>query len=330
MIDYRRANFEAMKRAITLHKKLRTDMTRQVDVYAAIKGIGVDLAFLPLANLSGAYLRATEETGGLAGIVVNSKHPRSRQRFSAGHELGHHLRDGNQEVLIVDRQTEFHTRTAGLMKNQREATAEAFAAWFLMPRRLVEHLAGELHIADQPTAEDVYTLSLGLGTSYLATAGHLRALKVVTKDAYDRLAKVPPKWIKAQMAAHGPGDSWGDVWLIRQGDHDSARVTPRPGDEIVVELFEIPTSGYVWRLHGEPRHVRLVESDYEEASRAGAEDTYGANGRRRIVLQADHPGEETVQLEMARPWEASKPPQRVFTLEIAVETRLETQLVGAT
>ena len=209
MIDYRRANLESMKRAVQLHTKLGTDPTKQVDVYSAIEKLGVTLAFLPLANLSGAYLPATEDTGGRSGIVINSKHPRSRQRYSAGHELGHHLRDGSALELIVDHETEYHTRAATVVKNQREATAEAFAAWFLMPRRLVKHLMGQLNIKAQPTAEEAYRLSLELGTSYLATVGHLRALKLMTREGYSRLAKVPPKWIKRQLAAHGPGDSWG-------------------------------------------------------------------------------------------------------------------------
>src|SRR5260370_9753872 len=85
---------QAMKLAVALHRELETDLNHQVDVYAAIERLGIAIAFLPFTNLSGAYLPPAERTGGLTGITINSRHPRSRQRFSAAHELAHYLRHG--------------------------------------------------------------------------------------------------------------------------------------------------------------------------------------------------------------------------------------------
>ena len=122
----------------------------------------------------------------------------------------------------------------------------------------------------------------------------------------------------------------GDVWLVREDEGREASVTPRPGDEIVVELREVPTSGYVWRVLGNPNHVQLLGSEFEEENEdPEAEETYGGEGRRRIVLRADKPGRETLMLAMTRPWEADKAPERVFALDIAIEKKLETQLAWA-
>jgi len=213
-------------------------------------------------------------------------------------------------------------------KNQREATAEAFAAWFLMPRQLVLHLLGALSIVSEPSPEEVYRLSLELGTSYLATVTQLRTLKIIPPTTHDRLAKVPPKWIKMQIAAHGPGDSWGDVWLVRpEQEGERTAITPRPGDEIVIELQETPSTGYIWQLRDAPDHLELVDSDFEPRLSEGSRDErYGSAGNRRFILRADREGHETLRMEMSRPWEAGVRPAKVLTLELLIEGRHETQL----
>jgi predicted secreted protein len=325
VVDYRLANIDAMKRAITVHGELGTDMTKEIDVYAAIRAMGVDLVFLPLAELSGAYLPQSNETGGLPGIVINSNHPRSRQRYSAGHELGHHLRDGAEPTMLVDRDTDLLARQASLLKSQSEVAAEAFAAWFLMPRQLVAHLLYTFGIEDQPTPEQAYRLSLALGTSYLATVGQLHTLKVITTRLRRQLSSVTPKWIKSQLAVHGPEDSWGDVWFVTDDEGPRSCLSPRPGDEIVVKLREMPSSGYVWDVVGESGPLELIESEFEEEA-SPSEPTYGGEGRRRILFRAARPGHETVTLAMTRPWERHGHPERHFTLDVSVEPRIVTAL----
>jgi predicted secreted protein len=308
-----------MKLAMEVHRQLGTDLTQQIDVYGAVGRIGVPLAFVPLHDLSGAYVPATPETDDIPGIIVNSKHPRSRQRYSAAHELAHHLRDG---VLALDVATDVLARSESLVKDQREAVAESFAAWFLMPRALVQSQMKQLRLGVDPTPEDVYRLSLALGTSYLATAAHLYTLKVISRGRLQELAKVPPKWIKNQVAVHGPGDSWGDVWLVRDAEGGRLRMTPRPGDEIVIELSENPSTGYVWRLEGEPAGLHVLESTFE----APADPRYGVSGARRVILRADQPGLMEFRLLKTRLWQSQATPAEVLTVSLAVENRVETDL----
>src|SRR5438105_4377751 len=110
MIDRKQLQAEAIKLSAALHRELETDLTHQVDVYAAIAKLGIALAFKPLATLSGAFLPADRTTGGVPAILVNAKHPRSRQRFSAAHELAHYIRDG---VPVEDADTDFLARAGG-------------------------------------------------------------------------------------------------------------------------------------------------------------------------------------------------------------------------
>jgi predicted secreted protein len=309
-----------MKAAFDAHRVLGTDLTRQVDVYSAIATFGVTLAFLPLTNLSGAYFPGLPETAGRAGIVINSRHPRSRQRYSAGHELCHHIRDRD---VFWDTSTELLGR-GQRPSDTREARAEAFAAWFLMPPSLIRSQWRQLGIEHHPTPESVYRLSLALGTSYLATASHLYTLKLIDRSLWQSLSQVPPKWIKSQLGIHGPGDSWGDVWRITERDGDRLSITPRPGDEIVVDLPELPSSGYVWSLATRTNQVQIEESSFEAAESVDdGTELFGGWGRRRIVMRAVEPGELELELVMRRPWESDERPTRTFAVDVRVEDRFE-------
>lgn len=326
MTNYRLIHIRAMRQAVALHRALKTDLSRPIDVYGAISRIGVTIAFEPLKGLSGAYLPKSPETGDIPGILINSRHPASRQRFSAGHELGHHLFDGE---LIFDQQTEYLPRE-GHAATEREATAEAFASWFLMPRELVHTMVERVGIKGYPSAEQVYRLSLELGTSYSATAHHLVDLKLLTRQQLQALVAVPPKWIKGQIAVHGPGDSWGDVWRVKRG-HEGSTLNARPGDEIVVELDEIPSSGYSWELQDSPEGLRLIQSSFEAPHqiRSRSEPTFGARGTRLVVLRAEEPGNTSVKLVMRHPWEPNQAPVDTFSINLAIEPKLEDVILDA-
>jgi Zn-dependent peptidase ImmA (M78 family) len=132
-------------------------MDRQVDIFQIIERAGVWLMFQPTRRLFGAYQRRGEA----AGIILNSNHPSTLQRYTAAHEYGHHVL-GHQESL--DDQEHIEVFTPGL--NDLEVAAQAFAADFLIPLQVVNHA---LRIMDLPirqpnlSAVDAYKLSLHLG-----------------------------------------------------------------------------------------------------------------------------------------------------------------------
>jgi Zn-dependent peptidase ImmA (M78 family)/predicted secreted protein len=294
------------------------DVSRQIDPFEAINRAGVTVAVVPLESLSGAYVPAMVETDGRPGILVNSKHPRTRQRFTAAHELCHHLRD---KGVVLDRETEVLPRS-GVIRNDHEAVAEAFAGWFLMPRHLVLRLMHDLAVGDSPDPIDVYRLSLELGTSYLATAAHLYSLGLVSRPRWRELAKLAPKWIKEQLAVHGPGDSWGDVWHLTDKERGQRRITPRPGDEIVIELDELPSSGYIWTT---PVGGGFEVADFSFEQKNADDPTdlvVGGNGVRRAVLRATEPGEYQLEMEMRRPWLPAGEPIRRFSIQLSVQRSL--------
>ncbi len=317
-MNTRQVHLTAMMEAARAHRLLDMDLARQIDPFEAIARAGVTVAVVPLNNLSGAYIPAIPETDGRPGILINANHPRTRQRFTAAHELCHHLRDRQDPMLDGD--TEVLPRS-GRPSNDAEAIAEAFAGWFLMPRRLIDTLWVILALPHVPRPEDIYRLSLELGTSYLATTGHLYALGKINRAAWQQLAKLPPKWIKQQLAVHGPGDSWGDVWLVGDRDRGLRHITPRSGDEIVIELDELPSSGYMWSPP-EGQGFEVADFSFEQHDAGDSSDPIvGGHGRRRVVLRATEPGDYRLEMAMRRPWLPADEPIRRFAIEVSVQRR---------
>jgi Zn-dependent peptidase ImmA (M78 family)/DNA-binding XRE family transcriptional regulator len=95
-----------------------------------------------LAELCGVLVLAREFPDALSGLIleldvgavvgVNSKHVWQRQRFSVGHELGHHLLSHAERfhIDVADGAPPDHDYAS-------ERAANEFAAELLMPRRLV-------------------------------------------------------------------------------------------------------------------------------------------------------------------------------------------------
>ena len=84
---YEGARLTGMTAAQEEHQRLGTTMHERVPVFDVIEDARIWLFFQPMRTLYGAY----ERHGDAAGIIINSQHPLSLQRFTAGHEYGHHV-----------------------------------------------------------------------------------------------------------------------------------------------------------------------------------------------------------------------------------------------
>lgn len=110
---------------------------REIDIFSIIERTGLPLIFRPLKRLSGVYIPASESANSRAGILINSNHPRSLQRYTAAHEYAHHMQD---QTLSLDEETEILERTKQMILPERERFAEIFASWLLMPPQLITNL----------------------------------------------------------------------------------------------------------------------------------------------------------------------------------------------
>ncbi len=301
---------------------------RRVEIFDVIEADGTWLMFQPLDRLYGFYRRVGEVTG----IAINAQHPPSLQRYTAAHELGHHVLGHGfslDEVHNVDgargieESADFDNALAARSSLDvgdptEEAAAQAFAATFLMPIQVFNRVLLDLHFdRDRPAlgAEDVYRLSLEFGTSYEATVTQLAVLDKITWS-HARGLRLPPIRIKTALAGQRPENSRADVWLIEETVGER-RLQLRVADEVVVRLGEIPSSGYGWELDTDRLGpLKLLDKRFV----AGDDDDpalYGAAARREIHLRATAPGDTMLRLALTRPW-ADDPPLQTVAVNLTV------------
>jgi hypothetical protein len=229
MTTWVEANRLANLAAAQAHGDLGIDTsTGPVDVYGAICGARVMLMWRPMPRQFGAYVN---EMGSRPGILINNGLPPMAQRHTAGHELGHHfLGHGTQTDADLD--APWNHRPAWPAE---EKLAEAFAAWFLMPRKVVLAALSLLGIQRLNAPDEAYQLSLILGTPYRAAVRHLPNLRLASQNDAAEWAKVPPNVIKERLdpAISAPPSRKPDVWLI--GPRFAGKqLTVHPGDRIVI------------------------------------------------------------------------------------------------
>src|SRR5687768_8802982 len=98
-----------------------------IDVFSVIQKADVQLLFKPLDGLLGAYLTKPDR-----GILVSTNRPRSIQRFTGAHELGHLAM--NHAVTFEFDGDEILSPDAETTLKGYELEANAFAGEFLLPR----------------------------------------------------------------------------------------------------------------------------------------------------------------------------------------------------
>jgi Zn-dependent peptidase ImmA (M78 family) len=313
---WRDAHKQAILKARRAHGAYDIDTSRRIDVFEIIEQARLVLGFQPLARMSGAYFAA------FGAILVNSNHPLARQRYTAAHELGHFAFDHGTSI---DPQTDPLSRWGGRTQwPDHEKQAEAFAAWFLMPRQLVKVLLEQLGIARPESPEDVYALALRLGTSYQATLRHLPNLKLISENEMRQWQKHPLARVKVGIAEGAPPESLrNDVWYLTERDADTA-IAVRIGDRLVVDLEDAPSTGYIWQPD-HPESLNVVVDTFAEGAASLDTDeeepqTEGEGARHAFVFDvAGIPpsAHEQLSLVRRRPWAGDA--AETYRIDVAVE-----------
>jgi Zn-dependent peptidase ImmA (M78 family) len=144
------------------------------------RGVHLLIARLPSASrLAGCAL--TMPTG-VCGILVNANHPRTRQRFTALHELAHLLFDVGADGAGTScdaGEVRPGPRSAG------EARADAFAGAFLLPKR-----AMLLRLRTTPDLDRLRAIEDEYGVSRAAAVRRLRELRSLTDEQARSLRKL--------------------------------------------------------------------------------------------------------------------------------------------
>lgn len=209
-----------------------------IDVAAAVAAAGLPLMWRPMPRLFGAYLCGP---GLRPGILLNSSVPVGARRHTAAHELGHHclhhaVATDYGACLQLDLSEDFASAEPVRHRwTDAERTAEAFAAWFLMPRKAVLAAIDRLGLTRLESASDVYRASLILGISYRSMVRHLPNLRLASRDRARAWMAVAPGRVKSQLNPAGDWRARGtaDLWIIDRL-FDGAQVRLQYGDQLVV------------------------------------------------------------------------------------------------
>lgn len=243
ILTWEQANQLALVATARAHAALGVDLGQpRVDVAAAIGRADLELLWRPMPRIFGLYFN---EPNSNIGILVNSGLHSGARRHTAAHELGHHWLEHTTSVddgSTIDLGSEdaagvaidYLPATRPRRWTDQEKTAEAFAVWFLMPRRVVQNALSLLGVDRPQSALDVYRLSTILGTSYATTLRHLPNLRVATARDTKAWARVAPGRLKARLdrGATSPINRRHDVVVL---DPNGANPAGPTWDEVHVE-----------------------------------------------------------------------------------------------
>lgn len=315
-MTWKEAHRLAMLAAARLHRRLAIDQSTRIDVFGIIEHIGLLLAFRPFDRTSGAYIFNPE---GSSGVVINANEPLARQRYTAAHELGHHV---FEHGTTIDEVSSSEHRGRATFRSDREKLAEAFAEWFLMPRPLVQRSLDSMRSSPALSPVAVYSLALRLGTSYDATVRHLGNLEFATRTQVTAWLTTPPKSIKEGLARGVALSDWRrDVWELTGQDKGLA-LPVHEGDRLVVALEEIPTTGYLWERHDKTQALRSAADGYDESN--AIERSNALEGAPWVHWFALDVSSQTqahrvkLDFQRRRPWLAEEPKER-FEVHLDIE-----------
>jgi Zn-dependent peptidase ImmA (M78 family) len=215
--------------AVQAHAELGVDRTRYVDVFAALRADGLIGMAQPMPRLFGVY-HSPADNG--PAVLLNSTLDIVTQRHTAAHELGHHRFEHRS---AYDQELDRSTGWGDGSWPQEEKVAEAFAAWFLMPRPAVLAALERIGVPRPQVPEHAYQVARWLGASYAGVVRHLVRLRLLTRDRCTSWLKVQPAALKSSLSGGAVLPSRAHVHAVGAGAHD-ATVHVDAGDLIVLHL----------------------------------------------------------------------------------------------
>lgn len=189
MIDYA----DLMTKAERLRKQLGEDNNSPVDIFALAQEIEkLTIVYYPLGNeISGMCIKGSDEK---CTIAINSLMTIGRQRFSLAHEFYHLFYDDNMKSICA--------KSIGT-GNEVEKKADAFAAYFLMPRAaladkadsLISKHGGKINLQDIIRIEQYFGISHRAAVYQLDNCGYIK-----NKEELDDLLNIS---VRRQAEAMG-------------------------------------------------------------------------------------------------------------------------------
>ncbi len=184
---------QSLRAAMEMRRNLAIPREAAINAFDAAKMVGIDVRFLDAPSLEGMFVREP----GLRILLPTLQHrPRSRILYSCAHEIGH------QQFGHGTKADEYLDVKSNAPIADEEFLADSFAGHLLMPRPAVlDAFARRTWTPDTATPMQIFTVAAELGVGYESLLTHLCfSLELITRPAKERLAKISPKAIKADIS----------------------------------------------------------------------------------------------------------------------------------
>ena len=212
---------------------------------------GVKIFHLPenSERFSGAFTY-DEQLG--ACFLINSRHPERRRSFTAAHEYAHCIAHRNQ-LAHIDTRSTFET------KNPRERFANAFAAAFLMPRRSVNEVLGQLVFPQKSglTAEVLVHLAIYFGVSFEAIGWRLVSLRRLSLTRWEEL-----------LSQQGPSSPTARLLGYCRGEEPPDTV-PRQYKYLAYKAYEMKLISFEKLAELLRRNYYELKEEFQQGSQEG-------------------------------------------------------------
>lgn len=155
-----------------------------IDPFKIMRDMGIIYQFIDSRDLEGIYI-LPEDDNDIPFIGINYNRPITRQRFTAAHELCHHIKDKNSELCAIK----------CITGSETERYAEMFAAALLMPEDMLLECAKEYMVDGYVTFDNALLIAERFGVSFSACVRRLAyKLKVIRFQDNGELAKAIKKF----------------------------------------------------------------------------------------------------------------------------------------
>ncbi len=126
-----------------------------IDPFKLLNEFDVIFQFRDFKDLEGIYL-VPEDQNDIPIVGININRPIYRQRFTAAHELCHHIKDKDESICPIN----------GRQKSPRETFADRFASALLMPKKDLYAIACTYIEAGYVSLDSALTISDYFGVSF--------------------------------------------------------------------------------------------------------------------------------------------------------------------
>ncbi len=170
-----------------------------INPFQILTDLGIPYNFRSFSKVEGVYIPA-ESDEDIPVIGINLNRPLQRQRFSAAHELCHHLKDWNKVSSC-----EINS------KDTAERYAERFAASLLMPKKEVINQINTYLKDEKLTLDDILRIAEHFGVSFSSCKFRIRSIQASVLSGISQ-----SQFNKYQPARKRKEFDFSDVPLYRQ------------------------------------------------------------------------------------------------------------------